>query len=619
MSLCNNLGNLENNILTLNQSFHFEPQKDDTSTGDASGSGTIFNMAPLNMSTSAISGFLDMVPIKGALSANASTNSLPSMDSDFGNLQPVAAAIVNARIEDLKAAEATFESIKLNGLDSVSNSACSSRKTSAISEPGCVQEAGSQAETPSEPTVDSPSIESKTESIANPSVSCSTATSVATPSTPQQPTERTRKLSRFLVSPVVMPDNTVVVPESKEVKSEVQVSQLPVQTQTIQAQIHAQPPTGVQPPQNSQIPTPQVIPVNPQIQTQSVQNVTTQSMTSTAQQASAVVVPPHSQAVPTQTVQYPQDGVYESVIQTTQYAAQVSEVTAETQSVMVPDPKWEKDEKHALISQQLEMAMGIAPSTSQPITAAPAATTVPPQLTQILPMPQQMLDQHQFQQLQLQQQQLQQYVEYAAAQQALLLDPNYQQQNFQNLIAGDESGMGKDSMDSGPSAQSLASITTLEQLQKELENITHVHVAPKKDSASATQNTSICDNPPTEAINEEIQISDDNLQVVPSFASQAELLQHQIQSHDNTSSISEITNINSSGVLSRDDTSAYNSRRTSTDMNVIDIPQVQQTFMEAMSQAVEGMQTAQMVQPQPQPPPGATKLSQQNSLDKSDR
>lgn len=255
------------------------------------------------------------------------------------------------------------------------------------------------------------------------------------------------------------------------------------------------------------------------------------------------------------------------------------------------------------------MAMGIAPSTSQ--TTVQAATAPPP-VAPVLTM-QQVVDQQQLQQIQIQQQQqqIQQYIEYAN-QHALNMDPYQQillQQQQQAILAGEEGVLGRDAMDSVPSGQSLASITTLEQLQKELENITHVHVAPKKDSASATQNTSICENPPTDQMNEELQTGDDGLPVTAQYASQAELLQQQIQSHDNTSSISEITNINSSGALSRDDTSVYNSRRTSTDMNIVDIPQVQQAFMEVINQAVEGSQ----------PPSTNTKVSHQNSLEKSDR
>lgn len=266
------------------------------------------------------------------------------MDSDFGNLQPIAAAVVNARIEDLKMSEAVFEVVKLNGLDSVTNSACSSRKTSAISEPGII-DPGSQAETPSEPTVDSPSVESKTEPIS----------STTTPQTPA-PAERTRKLSRFLVSPVVLPDNTVVVPEAKEVKPEAQPVQQPVQTQTIQSQIHSQAsqlPATTAPAAPTQLTQPPA-PVGQQIQTQTVQNVTTQPMPQYVAQPAVVgqtqvqqQSAQNSQTIPTQSVQYAQDAAYESVIQTMQYTPQVTEVTAETQSVMVPDPKWEKDEKHA--------------------------------------------------------------------------------------------------------------------------------------------------------------------------------------------------------------------------------------------------------------------------------
>lgn len=421
-------------------------QKDDSSTCDSS---TVLTMAPLNASTSAISTLIDLMPPTKAMSSNVSSNSLPSMDSDFG-AGPTGTIphVLNARIEDLKASEVEA---KLNGIESssnsMSNSACSSRKTSAVSEP----EHDSKVETPvSETEVDKSLSESKP--------------------------ERSRKLSRFLVSPVVLPDNTVTerLPEVQEAKPTLPV-EVPVQTQTIQSQIHPE-----------QIVQPQV---------------------------------PH-----------------EYVPQYTPLESQ----TGETQQVMVPDPKWQQDQQHALISQKLEQAMGITSSSSVPIVAPQVPEPV--RIQPIPLMPEQ------------------------------LYEPVPVQEYEQRDLIDSSTGMPPSKLPE-----------TLEQLQKELENITHAHVQPKKDSAPMAPD------------------SDESIPVEEEPPRDSEPLQQLIPSYENTSSLSEMTNINtctsSGGPLSRDDTSVTTSRRTSADMINIDI---------AAAQLLHDMEHD-------------SKMSHQSSSDKSDR
>lgn len=497
------------------------------------------------------------------------------MDSDFGAAQP---HILNQRIDDLmrEGNNGEFMSGTNNGpysesgIGSNAGSACPSRKTSGVSE-GVVMDQGSdsQVESPSDSPVSVQNDvqgERETESVMPARQESLPDSPKATPEAAQQ---RTRKLSRFLVSPVILPDNTVAEKLPDPPKPEPVV---PTTTTT-----------------TTQEPAPQTV---QQIQ----QAVSMQQAVETQQQLIQNVAPPIQN-------QY----VNEQVIQTVQYQpipsqpVPVAIETGEAQQVMVYDPKWQQDEQHALINQQLQQAMGLTPSqpvssTTQIVPATPHPTVL--QDPQLLDYPPQLMPEPQLAQLQ-------------------------QFQATQQLLMDNNAPSSRDAMDSMPAAAgSMKLPETLEQLQKELENITHAHVSTKKESAPTTQNTSIAEaNPISGTIIVEGQVVDgsdvDGVKQSQDVLSQAEILQQQIQSYDNTSSISDVTTVNTSsgGPLSRDDTSVCNSRRTSTDMN-IEYGQTQAQIM-----YVEGTQGPVMVTiPIQHQPAGDEKgLSHQSSVEKSDR
>lgn len=514
-----------------------------------------------------------------ALSSNASTNSLPSMDSDFGAAQP---HILNQRIDDLmregngEFTGGTNGTYSESGIGSNADSACASRKTSAVSE-GVVMDQGSdsQVESPSDSPVsvqNEVQVEREVEVV--PRQESLPDSPKATPEAAQQ---RTRKLSRFLISPVILPDNTVAEKLPDPPKPE------PVVPPVVQE------------------PVPQTVQQIQQAVSMQQQAVETQ------QQLIQNVAPPIQN-------QY----VNEQVIQTVQYQpipsqpVPVAIETGEAQQVMVYDPKWQQAEQHALINQQLQQAMGLTPS--QPVSATQISQNVPATPHPTVLQDPQLLD-YQQQQL-MPEPQLAQLQQFQATQQ-LLMDNN--------------APLSRDALDSLPAmAASMKLPETLEQLQKELENITHAHVSTKKESAPTTQNTSCAEpNPITGAIIEgQVMSSDGTTTDVDgasrqpqdgSALSQAEILQQQIQSYDNTSSISEVTTVNTSsgGPLSRDDTSVCNSRRTSADMN-IEYGQTQAQIM-----YVEGTQGPVMVtvpiHHQPAAAGDEKGLSHQSSVEKSDR
>lgn len=532
-------------------------------------------MAPLNASTSAITGFLDGSMIK-ALSSNASTNSLPSMDSDFGAAQP---HILNQRIDDLMRegnGEFSNGAYSESGIGSNAGSACPSRKTSGVSEGVVVLDQGSdsQVESPSDSPVSVQNdVGAEQQSIEKGVMQRQESLPDSPKATPEAAQQRTRKLSRFLVSPVVLPDNTVAekLPEP------------------------AKPEPVVAAPAQPQEPVPQTV---QQIQ----QAVSMQQAVETQQQLIQNVAPPIQN-------QY----VNEQVIQTVQYQPIPSQQVpvaiemGEAQQVMVHDPKWQQAEQHALINQQLQQAMGLTPS--QPVATTQVNQTVPPTPHHTIIQDPQVLD-YQQQQL-MPEPQLAQLQQFQATQQ----------------FSMDNAPSSRDAMDSLPSAAgSMKLPETLEQLQKELENITHAHVSTKKESASTTQSLAEPNSMPGTGVEGQGTSSDGTVCDVDgaqkqdgTVLSQAEILQQQIQSYDN-SSISEVTTVNTSsgGPLSRDDTSVCNSRRTSADMNI------EYGQMQAQIMYVEGTQGPVMVTiPMHHQTIGAAGdekgLSHQSSVEKSDR
>lgn len=481
------------------------------------------------------------------------------MDSDFGAAQP---HILNQRIDDLmrEGEFANNGAYSESGIGSNAGSACVSRKTSGVSDGVVVLDQGSdsQVESPSDSPV-------SVQNDAVPTTTTEQPQEVKQESQPESPNkaspeaaqQRTRKLSRFLISPVILPDNTVAEKLPDPPKPEVVATPVP------------------------QEPLPQTV---QQIQ----QAVSMQQVVETQQQL-------------IQNVAQPMQNQYgnEQVIQTVQYQPMPSQPvpveTGEAQQVMVYDPKWQQDEQHALINQQLQQAMGISPAQPSPATTnTTQQATVPPTPHQtILQDPQQLLTEYQ--------------------QQPLMPEPQLAQlQQFQATLAmGDNSSPSRDAMDSLPAAAGNMKLPeTLEQLQKELENITHAHVSTKKESATATnQGMASMEGVPSEEADG----------MARPEMSQAEMLQQQIQSYDNTSSISEVTTVNTSsgGPLSRDDTSVCNSRRTSADMNI---------EMHAQIMYVEGTQGPVMVtvpiahpQQQQQLFTDERSLSHQSSVEKSDR
>lgn len=485
-------------------------------------------MASFNASTSAIAGLLDC-PLK-ALSSNASTNSLPSMDSDFGATQ---SHLLNQRIDDLIRNEGQGgdftrnEAYSESGIGSNAGSACPSRKTSGVSE-GVIIDQGSdsQVESPS----DSPlSVQTEGQQESQEPVLARQESMPESPkATPEAAQQRTRKLSRFLVSPVILPDNTVAEKLPDLVKPQ-------------------------------EVPS---VPSEPTSQTvQQIQQAVTLQQEQQQQYANETVI---------QTVQYQQVPPQPAPVG-------IETEKGETQKVMVNDPLWLQDQQHALINQQLQQAMGLTPSQPSTVTQmSQAPSQVPVELSQITAQNSMILDP--------------QVLEYH---QQLMVDPQLlqlqqfhaQQMELQRLMQ-ENAPPSRDAMDSLPSGTSsqMKLPETLEQLQKELENITHAHVTTKKESAPTTQNTSIAEpNPiPIDAVIEgeclDLQY-DPNRQLTEGYViSQAELLQQQIQGYDNTSSISEITT--SGGPLSRDDTSVCNSRRTSADLNI--------DYVQAQAQMLQG-------------------------------
>ncbi|XP_063707077.1 serine/threonine-protein kinase Wnk [Culicoides brevitarsis] len=534
-------------------SFCFETQKDDTSTVEQ---GTVLNIAPLNVSTSAISGFLEC-GIK-TISSNASTNSLPSMDSDFGAAQP---HILNQRIDDLmrEGEFANNGAYSESGIGSNAGSTNPSRKTSGVSDGVVVMDQGSdsQVESPSDSPVSVQTDQTSTTQETQPQVEPKQESLPESPKTsPEAAQQRTRKLSRFLISPVILPDNTV----------------------------------AEKMPQNEQKSAPEQVPVAPadpipQTVQQIQQAVSMQQVVETQQQL--------IQNVPAPVMQNPAPQfMNEQVIQTVQYQpipsqpVPVAIETGEAQQVMVYDPKWQQDEQHALINQQLQQAMGLTPS--QPATTT--QMTVPPTPHQtILQDPATIGAEYQQQPL-MPEPQLAQLQQFQATQQQF----------------SDNAPPSRDALDAMPSGAAMKLPETLEQLQKELENITHAHVSTKKESTTATQNAGNVDG------SDGIDGEGVPRAVDGQIPSQAELLQQQIQSYDNTSSVSEVTTVNTSsgGPLSRDDTSVCNSRRTSADMNI---------EMQAQIMYVEGTQGPVMVTvPVAHPQNEERGLSHQSSVEKSD-
>lgn len=504
------------------------------------------------------------------------------MDSDFGAAQP---HILNQRIDDLMReghGEFSNGAYSESGIGSNVGSACPSRKTSGVSEGVVMVDQGSdsQVESPSDSPVsvqnDVPPEQQQQQ--AQESVETGVQRQPSLPDSPNKTAEgaqqRTRKLSRFLVSPVVLPDNTVAEKLPDPPKQE------PVVTQVAQE------------------PVPQTV---QQIQ----QAVSMQQAVETQQQLIQNVAPPIQN-------QY----VNEQVIQTVQYQpipsqpVPVAIETGEAQQVMVYDPKWQQDEQHALINQQLQQAMGLTPS--QPVASTTQVNqTVPPTPHQTILQDPQLLD-YQQQHL-MPEPQLAQLQQFQATQQAAAMD---------------NAPSSRDAMDSMPPGApgSMKLPETLEQLQKELENITHAHVSTKKEPASTTQSFADpnsgtgTEGQPLAAGDSAVSDVDGTQKQDGAVLSQADHLQQQIQSYDNTSSISEVTTVNTSsgGPLSRDDTSVCNSRRTSADMNI------EYGQMQAQIMYVEGTQGPVMVtvpiHHHPTVAGGDEKgLSHQSSVDKSDR